>query len=188
MEYRYGSPPNEPYNYLSFIKHLAPVLPKNDLVFYYQDSLVWRENHNEIPLDLFRQICHWKSPRRYGLVLDNPENEINERWGTALEKLNEPPFSDEALKRALKEMTELKGVEIPTASALLTAWNPDQFGITDFKVREILNMPDRSSAKFYIGFRNKLLNLKETHQELQNCALRQIELALWYYYAIQQTG
>lgn len=188
MLYAYGSSPVNGYDYNDFVRHIAPVLPKNDKVFFHDNSLIWRNNHNGIPLDLFRNICHWKSPRRFRNVYNNNENNVNRLWENALQQLKRPPFQAIAIKRAFKELRKLEGVAVPTASALLTAWNPDQFGIIDFKVLFVLDLPKSTSMSNYVTYRQKLVDLKHAQPELKNCALRQIELALWYYYSIQDAG
>jgi hypothetical protein len=45
-------------------------------------------------------------------------------------------------------------------------------------------MPDNTS---YVVFRSKLLQLQQELQ-LDNCNLRQIEMALWHYYPIKMEG
>jgi len=184
VEYDYGSPPVSNYTYRNFIQHLAPALPKNDKVFYHRESLQWRNNLNKIPLDLFRNICHWKSRRRFEKVLKNKDRKVNAQWSSALQQLNQSEFSDEGIDAALKLLVELDGVAVPTASALLTAWKPEQFGIIDFRVRHVLDMPNNTS---YVVFRSKLLQLQQELQ-LDNCNLRQIEMALWHYYPIKMEG
>ncbi len=187
--YYYGSRPANNYDYKDFVKHIAPVLPKDDKVFFHKNSLEWRNNRDEIPLELFRNICHWKSPRLFSkYLLNNTADEVNERWRNALQKLDKLPFQDDAIMHALDELVVLDGVAVPTASALLTAWNPDQFGIIDFKVLAVLNQSKDKNTANYVTYRKELLELKNKQKELNNCALRQIELALWYYYSIQDAG
>ena len=186
MKYKYGSSPVNNYNYVSFIKHIAPMLPQNDLVFLHDGSDKWRNSHDRIPISLFRSICHWKSPRRFREVTNNTRADINKHWNNALQLLDTASFENNVIRCALKELKKLKGVAIPTASALLTAWNPNRFGIMDFRVLDVLGMPDRSSIKSYLAFRDKLLKLKRDHSELSSCSLRQIELALWHYYPIKK--
>jgi len=186
--YNYGSQPDGSYNYISFIEHLAPVLPADDQVFLHNNSTEWRNNHNQIPLELFRNVCHWKSPRRFQNVLQNNENEVNERWENALQELNNPPYEEQSVQNAFSELTPLHGVGVRTASALLTAWNPAEFGILDYKVLHVLNMPQRYSIGNYLAYRNRLLELRNQYIELNNCALRQIELAIWHYHPISKTG
>lgn len=189
MAYEYGSPPEPQYDYRCFIKHLAPHLPKDDKVFFHEGALEWRANHNAMPLTLFKNICHWKSPRPFGRVCANTADEVNERWRRALTRLHREPFQDDDVAVALAELTQLNGVEVRTASALLTAWNPKQFGILDFKVLKVLDLPQNQySPQSYIAYRRRLLELRDELPELHACALRQIELALWHFYAVQEIG
>lgn len=190
--YYYGSRPAENYTYKDFVCHVAPVLPVNDQVFYWQGSLKWRSSNN-IPLDLFRNICHWKSHRRFKLVLNVLDKEVQECWQKVLERLNQQELQEENIKGALQELIRLRGIGIPIASALLAAWNPWQFGIADFRTLIVLDKRQDGEGKDisipdYIDFRNKLLQLRQDHDELHACALRQIEFALWHYYPICKSG
>jgi hypothetical protein len=187
MEYSYGSKPQKKYGYMDFVKHLAPVLPKNDKVFFYENQLDWRDNHKKIPLELFKNICHWKSPRPFQNVLKNTAKRLDENWRNALQGLNEPPYEAQSIRNALDHLIILDGVAVPTASALLTAWNPAEFGILDYKVLKVLDMPGSYSITNYLAYHNRLLELQTQHTELKNCALRQIELAIWHYYSIQES-
>lgn len=185
--YEYGGPPGNGYDYMIFVGHMAPVLPENDGVFFYNGGLQWRANHNEIPLTLFRNICHWKSPRRFGMVRNNQAQGVNQRWANAMGALNGPPFEEDAVTMALGELTALQGVGVRTASALLTAWNPQEFGIMDRRTLTVLDMPQYYTSAAYVTFRNRLLQVR-AELGLENLALRQIELAIWHYYPIQEAG
>jgi len=188
MQYEYGSRPREPYDCICFVKAIAPVLRKDDLVFSYDGSLDWRGNHHMIPLALFRNVCYWKSRRRFEDVRSNTALQVNKRRGKAVGQLVGRRLKEDAIIGALTELASLRGVGIPTASALLTAWDPDHFGIVDFKVRDVLGIPQNDSGQNYLAFRNRLLEIKAGHQELRRCSLRQIELALWHYYPIWKEG
>ncbi len=189
VKYSYGSRPVDAYTYVNFVCHLAPVLPQDDKVFYWQNSLKWRSNRNSIPLGLFRNICHWKSPRRSDLVKQVIEGKVNDCWRRTLYHLDRQVLQDNDIINALQELTQLSGVAIPTASAILTAWNPIQFGIVDFRTLVVLGMRQDGArnnilVRDYINFRSRLLQLQQDHNELHDCALRQIELAMWYYYPV----
>ena len=185
MKYDYGSKPVNVYDYRCFVKSIAPILPKDDKVFLYRNLDEWRENPNKIPVVLFKNICHWKSPRPFKkYVCENTALEVNKRWQNALQQLKDTPFQENAIKKALNELTKLKGVAVPTASALLTAWNPDEFGIIDFKVLKVLGIAEKANIDSYTKLRNRLLKLRKELM-LDNCSLRQIELAIWHYYPIQ---
>lgn len=186
--YNYGSQPVGNYGYISFVRHLAPVLPADDQVFLHNNGTEWHNNHDQIPLELFRNVCHWKSPRRFNDVLQNTAEQVNQQWRSALQELNNPTYEEESIRDAFGQLIQLDGVEVPTASALLTAWNPAEFGILDYKVLQVLNLPQYPSIRNYLAYRQRLLDLRAQYEELNNCALRQIELALWHYYSISKTG
>lgn len=189
MEYNYGSRPVG-YNYIQFIKYLAPVLPASDQVFLYKNSTQWRDNHYQIPLELFQNICHWKSVRRFELVRQNKIERVNRQWRKALQEFGDPPYKEQAIRNALTQLKSpsLDGIGVKTASALLTAWNPAEFGVMDYKVLEVLGMQQSDSARNYILYHNQLLELRRQYKELGKCGLRQIELALWHYHSIQKMG
>ena len=75
------------------------------------------------------------------------------------------------------------------ASALLTAWNPEEFGIIDKNVCIVIYGEEKKiTPELYVEYIKKLRKLKQNHKELKNCAIRQIELAIWHYYRIQEQG
>ena len=144
-------------------------------------------------MDLFRNICHWKSPRRFELVRNLSYKKVQECWQKVLRHLKQQKLQEENIRGALRELIRLKGIGVPMASALITAWNPQQFGIVDFKTLIVLGKredveKEGISISDYIDFRNELLRLRQDHNKLHACALRQIEFALWNYYSIYKSG
>ena len=80
--------------------------------------------------DEFLKIGMWKSPRPKQLYLKNSEEEI---ISTSKEVL-----STDYEKRKLELLDKLKGVSIPTASAILTLTDPKNYGVIDIRVWQIL--------------------------------------------------
>ena len=39
----------------------------------------------------------------------------------------------------MNNLTELRGVGVPTASFILTAWNPQEYGTYDFRIRDLMD-------------------------------------------------
>lgn len=191
MDYKFGSPPVEDYSYTNFVRHLAPRLPANDRVFFWQEALDWRNDHAGIPLTLFRNICHWKSPRPFQRVChdNNTQEAVSLAWENMIAGIGLNAPNDDGVIATLQSLATLNGVAVRTASALLTAWNPEQFGIIDRRAVHVLDMPEIYTVQSYVEFRNRLLQLREDedHVELHDCALRQIELALWHYYPVMKT-
>lgn len=194
INYRFGSRPNSGYNYRDFVKHLSPHLPANDKAFYHNKSLDWR-TERDIPYELFVSLCHWKSPRRTGNLVEDRKR-VSKVWGEVLDLLDGHLSDDEAIRKAMgvlswNEAKEsgLRGVQVRTASVLLTAWNPGCFAVSDFKVLSLL-CPKKvigDSIAVYIDYLKRLRNLREK-LELDDISLRQIELALWHYYPIHLEG
>lgn len=73
--------------------------------------------------DEFLTICLWKSRRPKKLYNLNSELDIKKFTQLAFQE------KDEALK--LKYLTQLRGVQIPTASAILSVTNPQDYPIID---------------------------------------------------------
>ncbi len=78
----------------------------------------------------FYEICMWKSSRPKKYYLMNSEKQIK-KTSTAVILTN---FE----KRKIDLLDKLKGVSIPTASAILTLIDPQNYGIIDIRVWQIL--------------------------------------------------
>jgi thermostable 8-oxoguanine DNA glycosylase len=83
-----------------------------------------RWNGQVDPEDFFK-ICEWKSTRTKTLVRTNPREHIQEVTRLAFS-------SRESLRVPL--LCILNGVRIPTASAILTVWHPDEYTVYDVRV------------------------------------------------------
>jgi hypothetical protein len=126
----------------------------------------------------FLSICLWKSRRPKRLYIENDENFIIEQTKKAFSE------KDELVK--IEFLTALKGVEIPTASAILTIVFPNDYGIIDIRCIEALkdlkqidysNINGKNWLK-YLGI------LRDLRNEL-NLPCREIEKALFAYNRIQ---
>ena len=82
--------------------------------------------------DEFLKIGMWKSPRPKNLYLANSEEEII--------KTSQKVFATTFEKKRIDYLTRLKGVRIPTASAILTITNPKNYGIIDIRVWQVLHL------------------------------------------------
>ena len=88
------------------------------------------KKHGFIEFNDFYQICMWKSVRQKQNYLKN-KNTIK---SISKKFLSE---KDELLK--IKGLCELKGVGIPTASAILTIIHPDKYAVIDVRCIQMLN-------------------------------------------------
>jgi thermostable 8-oxoguanine DNA glycosylase len=74
----------------------------------------------------FLQMCAWKSPRPRRLYDSNTNAEIR--------KVSIKVFAAQCEEEKVELLTNLKGVGVPTASAILTLINPQDYGVIDIRV------------------------------------------------------
>lgn len=79
----------------------------------------------------FEAACRWKSPRAIHHLRANTYHAI--RAATAL------ALRARAERRRLTALTALRGVSVPTASALLTLLHPRRYGVIDIRVWQLLH-------------------------------------------------
>jgi hypothetical protein len=75
--------------------------------------------------------CRWKSPRAIRHVRANPPAAVRAATRAALRTRSE--------RRRLAALTGLRGVSVPTASALLTLLDPRRYGVIDIRVWQLLH-------------------------------------------------
>ncbi len=126
----------------------------------------------------FLSICLWKSRRPKPLYIQNDETFVIEQSRKA--------FSEQDEITKIGYLTALKGVEIPTASAILTVVFPENYGIIDVRCIETLNNLkqidfERITIQNWLKYVSLLRNLSA---EL-NLSCREIEKALFAYNRIQ---
>jgi hypothetical protein len=75
-------------------------------------------------------VCRWKSARAMKLITSNHDHAIKTLTREALRTRSET--------RKIDVLTELNGVSMPMASALLMLTNPARYGVIDIRVWEVL--------------------------------------------------
>lgn len=80
--------------------------------------------------DEFLKIGMWKSPRPKQQYLKNSEEKII--------SISKKILATKFEKRRIELLTTLKGVSIPTASAILTLIDPQNYGVIDIRVWQVL--------------------------------------------------
>jgi len=75
--------------------------------------------------------CRWKSPRSIGRVRLNSPRRIRAATSVALTGKNE--------RDRIQALTELQGVSVPSASAILTLLDPVRYGVIDIRVWQLLH-------------------------------------------------
>lgn len=75
--------------------------------------------------DEFIKICEWKSPRNRRRFENNTDDDIKDVTNRAFSEQNE-------MEKAFI-LCKLKGVRIPTASAILSLVDPQHYGVIDWR-------------------------------------------------------
>jgi hypothetical protein len=89
-------------------------------------------------------IVRWKSERVVHYLIANSEAQI--RKILAVAAAPETP-----VKQAVEALTELRGVDLPLASAILAAIAPERYNVLDFRALEALGH-ERHNVEFYAEY------------------------------------
>ena len=133
----------------------------------------------------FLEIGMWKSPRPKKQYLKNSEKEII--------SVSKKVFSTKFEKRKLKLLTSLKGVSVPTASAILTLTDPKNYGVIDIRVWQVLYLYSSMKVKpkgvnfDFNNWYNYLMKLRYYARKFRVSA-RDIERTLFFYHKNNQKG
>jgi len=97
--------------------------------------------NGEYTLGNLEAIVRWKSERVVHFLIANSSEKIRRALGVAAN----PASSTEA---AVEALTDLQGVDLPVASAILAAIFPERYTVLDFRALEALGH-SRHDMKFY---------------------------------------
>lgn len=76
------------------------------------------------------KICRWKSPRAIHLIELNSESKIK--------RITEKILTSKFEKDIINQLRKLKGVSLPMASAILMLIDPQNYGVIDIRVWQLL--------------------------------------------------
>jgi len=133
----------------------------------------------------FLKIGMWKSPRPKNWYLANSEKEII--------KISQKVFSTDYEKRRIELLTKLKGVSVPTASAILMLTDPKNYGVIDIRVWQVLytygSVKVKPTGKNF-SFNNWYNYLKQIRYfaKIFSVKARDIERTIFYYHFEIQEG
>ncbi len=115
------------------------------------------------------EIFEWKTKGRGRARLErNTNSEIADALELAVSAKTE--------RAAVAVLRGLHGVDVPVASAILTAIDPERFTVIDFRALEALGTKCASpTVDFYIAYLNACRQLAKTHR----VSLRDLDRALW---------
>lgn len=133
----------------------------------------------------FMDIGMWKSPRPKKLYLENSEEDIV--------GITTKAFATKFEKRKMELLTELKGVSIPTASAILMLTDPASYGVIDIRVWQILYLygsvkhNPKGIGMDFDNWYNYLMKLRYYAKKF-GVSARDIERTIFYYHQKIQEG
>jgi len=78
----------------------------------------------------FLQMCRWKSPRALRRYAANP--------AATVRRVSRAVLAARSERRRLELLTRLRGVSVPTASAILTLIDPRRYGVLDIRAWQLL--------------------------------------------------
>jgi hypothetical protein len=122
-------------------------------------------------------IVRWKSERAVQFLIGNSNEKIRRVLAVAT-------APDATTETAMTALLELKGVDLPVASAILSAIYPERYTVLDFRALEALGHA-RHDVRFYeeyLAFCKRLAesNIVQPQSDLPApTPLRTLERALW---------
>jgi thermostable 8-oxoguanine DNA glycosylase len=120
----------------------------------------------------FYQISMWKSVRQKQNYLKNKD---------IVEKISKKAFEEKDEFEKIKILCELKGVGIPTASAILTIIYPEKYAVIDIRCLETLNkifgfkIKKSMSTNTWVNY----LDIMRTLAKENNVTPRELDMALF---------
>lgn len=133
----------------------------------------------------FLKMCNWKSsrPRRF-----YEKNNLQ-----SIRSVSKKVFATNYEKRKIELLTNLSGVNIPAASAILMLSDPQNYGVIDTRVWQLLYLYKEVSVKptgrnfSFQNWYNYLMKLRYFAKEF-NVGARKIERSLFEYHKEIQEG
>ncbi|HVF92376.1 MAG TPA: hypothetical protein VNH22_20085 [Blastocatellia bacterium] len=133
----------------------------------------------------FLLMCRWKSPRPRRLYESNSPAEIR--------RASIDVFASDCEKGKAELLTSLRGVGLPTASAILTLTDPQNYGVIDIRVWQLLydhevvaNRP--SGTGFSIDDWLEYLQALRFWARKFKATARAVEIVLFDYHKEKQEG
>ena len=155
-----------------------------------EDRRMWTNFHRRGYMTLLelKNLSAWKTRRRQQTNIASNSDEAVKVVTQAATQVNSQVPNEPALPVGI--LTALRGVEIPTASTIMTVWDPQRFGILDIRVWQALGkaasgdfrpMKSRRGNRLPFGPNEVALYLgvirEITAQTSLSC--REIDKALW---------
>jgi len=133
----------------------------------------------------FIKMCRWKSARAIHHYRRNRAAAIGRTSREVLRTRNE--------RQRLELLTSLKGVSVPTASAILTLIDPERYGVIDIRAWQLLFKIGAVEKKprgvgFVFADWDRYLSILREHARALRVPVRRVELTLFEYHRKTQKG
>jgi hypothetical protein len=130
-------------------------------------------------------MCRWKSPRAIAQYRRNRSATVDRVSRAVLATRNE--------RRRMELLTSLRGVSVPTASAILTLIDPRRYGVLDIRVWRLLFAlrsvrANPAGQGFTIAQWLIFLDLLRTHARALGATCRAVEWALFRAHRARSKG
>ena len=152
-----------------YVEHANEESLKNEQEFMDLKHEIQKRGH--LTKDELYQVAYWKSPRRSKLVLENSDE--------AIEKVTADVFVSENDNDKLLELTKLKGIGEPIASAILHFYYKGKYPILDIHAlwSSGLEWMNRNSYPFWVEYIQFCRGLAERN----GVDMRTVDRALWLF-------
>lgn len=173
-----------------FVKYLGPKIGKQHP---FEDERISKcRKDRELDKESFLILCYTKTPRQFNNYKRNSENEIQTLTKKSFRQADKKNDSKaiEILKDGIDKHEGLKGVRVPVASYILTAYHPREYGTYDYRVKEVLKeIPEfeepKHTSKDLEWYEKELEFLRKWRDEIDGIdECREVEYSLWCYHQI----
>lgn len=155
---------------------------KDDADRFFEIAKKFLKNGELTAQDL-NAMARWKGVRVMPEYKNEEVKQIRQQIAEALEK--------KEIREKIQTLNQIRRVGTPFASALLTFFNPEDFGIIDIRTHRVLckygETPPGECARtftpeYYEAYINKLRGYRDSlKNENIHLTVRQVELVLWRY-------
>jgi hypothetical protein len=133
----------------------------------------------------FLAMCRWKSPRA--------RLHYRRHSASTVRRVARAVLATRSERRRLALLTALRGVSVPTASAILTLIEPRRYGVLDIRVWQLLHALGAVEAcpagrGFNASHWEQFLRLLRAQARARRTTPRLVELTLFHYHRTVQTG
>ena len=174
-----------PFGSLTALLRAVPVSPEDPGTAALMERLQGVRRAGEFDRAAFLAMCRWKSPR--ALL------HYRRHSATTVQRVARAVLATRSERRRLALLTALRGVSVPTASAILTLIEPRRYGVLDIRVWQLLHKLGAVEAcpagrGFGPAHWEQFLRLLRAQARARHTTPRLVELTLFHYHRTVQTG